>query len=80
MRRSRKPPVEPPASLVEALSRAGMSKSALARELGVSPPAVSQWVGGATTPTGPARRLIAQLMGVPLAVVESWFKSAPSGA
>lgn len=38
--------------LEDVLSRAGSSKSDLARELGITPQAISQWISGKTNPSG----------------------------
>jgi DNA-binding transcriptional regulator YiaG len=45
----------------------------LANQLGVTRQAVSQWEKGTTTPTGPARRLLSQILGLPLDTIDAWF-------
>ena len=63
-----------PESLLEARATAGLTQVALAAGCGVSPQAVSQWERGETTPFGPARRLLSQVLGLPLDVIDSWFE------
>lgn len=52
---------------------------ALAAELGVTRQAVSQWENGDNRPTGPARRQLALVLGVDLAIVDGWFAVQPAG-
>lgn len=62
-----------PNSLKVAREFAHLTQDELAAKVGVTRGAVSQWEVGVSLPGGPARRLLAQLFGVPLDVVESWF-------
>jgi transcriptional regulator with XRE-family HTH domain len=53
-----------------------MTQSELARELHVSPQAVSGWVAGKATPTPALMARIEDLLGIPM---RSWTKEAPQG-
>ena len=59
--------------LHEARTAAGLSMETLANQLGVTRQAVSQWEKGTTTPTGPARRLLSHILGLPLDTIDAWF-------
>lgn len=50
------------------LSRDGLTKAELARQVGVSPEAVSQWESGATTPTTANLAKIVGAIGVTMQV------------
>ena len=66
----------PPTSLRDARKRLGITGEGLAERLGVTRPSVSQWENGHTKPSGPARRLIAVVLDVPVDLVQSWFEAA----
>ncbi len=51
-----------------------MSQAELARELRVTPQAVSEWVSGAKQPTAERMRRIEDLLGIPM---RSWTIDAP---
>ncbi len=61
--------------LALALKSRGFTHEQLAGLVGVTRPAVSQWIGGQSRPSGPARRQLALALGVPLDTVDSWFTS-----
>jgi transcriptional regulator with XRE-family HTH domain len=60
--------------LREARTSAGLTQAEVGRACGVSAQAASQWEVGSTVPAGPARILLAQLFGVPVEAVDSWFE------
>lgn len=60
-------------SLKEAREGAGMTQEALAESLGLTRMSVSHWEVGRAVPSGSARRLLAQVLELPLEVIESWF-------
>ena len=60
---------------------AGLTMESLGERLGVTRQAVSSWENGESIPGGPARRLLALTLGVPLVTVDSWFEQpAPLAA
>lgn len=52
---------------------ARLTQEELASAVGVTQPTVSQWELGNTIPTGPARRLLSQILGLPLDTIDAWF-------
>lgn len=64
-----------PTSLKEARAAASLTQEDVAVHCGLTAPAVSQWEVGATIPSGPSRRLLAQLFSVDVATVDSWFEA-----
>lgn len=64
----------PAETLRHARSAARLTQEELASAVGVTQPTVSQWELGNTIPTGPARRLLSQVLGLPLDVIDSWFE------
>lgn len=59
----------------------GLTQERLAELVGASSyVSVGQWERGLHAPTGPARMLLAQALGVSLEVVNSWFESKASAA
>lgn len=63
-----------PNSLRDAREIAHLTQEQLAERIGVTRAAVSQWEVGATVPSGPARRQLAQSLVVPIEVVDEWFE------
>lgn len=57
-----------------------LTQEELAELLGVSLSAVRHWESGIRTPGGPARRQLAQVLGAPFGVVESWFSTTAAEA
>lgn len=60
-------------SLRAARARAGLTQVELAAKVGLTQPTVSEWEIGQKSPHGSARILLAQVLDVPLDVVNSWF-------
>lgn len=60
-------------SLQAARAAAGLTMEEVAAQLGVTRQAVGHWEAGSATPGGPARRVLAQIFGVTLDTVDSWF-------
>lgn len=67
-------------SLTAAREFANLTQEALAAKLGLTRGAVSQWETGETSPTGPARRLLALIFNVEQHVVDSWFERERASA
>lgn len=59
--------------LDEAIVAAGMDRASFARRCGVTEPAVSHWVVGRRLPGGATRRLIAIVLGMSVADVDTRF-------
>lgn len=60
-------------NLKAARTRAGLTMEQLAAQLRVSRQAVGMWEDGSTTPQGPARIVLSQILNVPVDRVDSWF-------
>lgn len=60
-------------SLRAARESAQLTQEELAKPLGVTRGAISQWEVGATVPSGPSRILLAQVLAVPIEIVDGWF-------
>jgi DNA-binding transcriptional regulator YiaG len=66
-----------PASFKEARQAAGLSQFQVAAAVGVTPPAVSLWEAGQRRPSGPAKRLLADVLAVDEETIDSWFPAEP---
>lgn len=66
-------------SLKSAREAAGMTMEQLADQVGVTRQAVGQWEAG-SSPSGPARRLLAQIFNVELDVIDGWFEREEKSA
>jgi transcriptional regulator with XRE-family HTH domain len=63
----------PKTKLQTAREKRGWSQGEVAGFLGVDAASVSRWESRQRTPSGPARKLIASLLNVPLSEIESDF-------
>lgn len=62
-----------PPSLVAARERGNLSQEELASKLNITRTAISQWETGTTAPSGSSRMLLALILDIPVAVIDSWF-------
>lgn len=53
---------------------AGFTQAGIAKVLGITPSAVSQWETGETVPQRPTRILLSQILSVPIDQVDRWFE------